>query len=127
MFFRRHFHVFLHISVTHEDTVLPKKIWNFFRKSSHPNVEGICAIWGNYLYNPGHFRFFQKMSQHRIQVLRLCHRSIEEILKLMDYFRNKYNKLISHYASPKVTIDQGNLNYLMTEVIILSYCTQDNI
>ena len=40
MFFRRHFHVFLHISVTHEDIVLPKKIWNFL----HPNRQPLLKF-----------------------------------------------------------------------------------
>ena len=37
--FRPNFHIFLHNSVTHEYIFLPKKIWNFFRKSSHPSVD----------------------------------------------------------------------------------------
>ena len=41
-FFRPNFHVFLHNSVTHEYIFLPKKIWNFFRKSSHPNDHVCC-------------------------------------------------------------------------------------
>ena len=32
------------ISTTHEDTIMPKKIWNFFRKSARPKADILLPL-----------------------------------------------------------------------------------